>query len=258
MNKLKQLKIKYLALAMVLALVLIGEAGWYAYAHTYINNSNIENYNAASEITGPAEEPSLGSVASPIFGPWTDQNGRRTYVVSGSLTDASTTILSFVNPFGTASTSDPTDATAVWNAAHWGGTNATSTVESLSIEITGPATTSMQFDCGVAANHYDGYTGAATVTYSMFHLEYATGSVGVVESGQATTSGLGIAVGTIGKAIGSLPSKVYFTRNYSYFVCKARAVDEAADTGWASIKGLTGDTNTFTGNFKAVISQNYY
>ena len=193
-------------------------------------------------FTADTEEINLGGV---VGEKWVKQGNRVTYMESGTFNDASTTLLSFVNPFGV-----PTSTDAAYTAAFWYnvGTNATSTAISANLDITGVATSSVVITCGAAV---DAYT---PPVYDLMSITLPTSTVGVYENNMATTSsGFAAAVGSGSR------TKILLTKDYSYFNCNATGTPGAVAlwTGEAGYrKGVTGNDNTFDGTWSVEIQKN--
>lgn len=137
-------------------------------------------------ITGP-------NVASNYF----SVNGDTIYSITGKFQDGTTTIVSFLNPFGA---------------------NGTSTVELARLNITGAATTSFTTSCGAAANK----TAApqyAIITGALF----ATSTTGFISNN--LTAALG------GTVDGGTTAKVALTSAYPYFNCVVTPTVASGITG---------------------------
>jgi len=150
---------------------------------------------------------------------WTRINGVVEYIEGGDFVDEDTFLLSISNPFDTAT------ATVAW----------------ANLEVTGASTSTMRVICGGASS------ATADPTYELINLTLPTSTVGVWENDMATTtSGSGF--------IGSgSQHKILLTSDYSYFNCIATGTPENAGYwGETTKKGVTGDTNTFSGKIKAL------
>ena len=191
------------------------------------------------------EEESLGGVLSEK---WVKQGNRVSYIESGTFYDASTTLVAFTNPFGV-----PTSTDAAWNEAAWGtvGTTATSTVVSGNLDISTAATSSIQITCGASVDMW------SAPTYDLMSFKVTTGTIGVYNNNQATTSsGLATAAGTGSRV------NILLTHDYSYLVCMATGTPEAiglwgtASQSGGYRRGLTGDNNTFDGTWSFEVIKN--
>jgi len=161
-------------------------------------------------------------------------NDSCTYTAKATFIDASTTILSIVDPFLQASSSATnvivkTDGSGE-GIVEW--TGATSTVELTRLYITGPATSSYNITCGATST--PALTG--TVTTSL---------VSILDSGLITTSTAGVVENNIIAGGGALVSggstaKIMLTPQTPYFICGVTSA-----TG--DIGAFTGTGNTFDG-----------
>ncbi len=183
---------------------------------------------------------------------WYKQNGVVTEIQGGDMLDASTTLTSIRNPFGsTASSTEAGNSTLEQYARDFLGTYATTTVDMVTVHVTGVATSTIQITCGAAANRW------SAPVYDLISLHIVTSTLGYYENNMVTTTA-GFAFGTGG----GKTSKIFLTHDYSYFNCHATGsplsdawgIDADADTD-ALRKGLTGPTNTFTGKIKARFRQ---
>ena len=180
-------------------------------------------------------EPVLGGTISEK---WIKQGNLVTYVESGTFRDASTTLIAFMNPFGSATTTGNIDTT---------GTAATSTITKVKLDISGAASTTLQITCGAASTLY-----GVEPTYKMIDATLATDTAAVLNNDQWTSfSGLGsISTGTT--------TKMLLTHDYSYFRCFATSTSAGASAwgGQGTTRGLIGDTNTFDGTWSVTIEKN--
>jgi hypothetical protein len=164
--------------------------------------------------------PKEGAVTSPdINSRYLCVNGDCTYHMTGTLKDATTTIVSFVNPFGTTATSSM------------------ATVEMASLKMTGAATSTYTVACGASATAY------AAPTYSILSSDSVATSTlpGLIENGIATAYN-GNSIGLGGGSI----QKITLTHQYPYFVCKVTTAYGGA---------FTEASNTFAGKYRVRISQ---
>ena len=185
-------------------------------------------------------EVELGGTGGTFQTDWYKIGNRVTWIKSGQFTDASTTLLSFLNPvdYGRATSTD-----ARYNALTH--EISTSTVMNLNLDITGVSTSTGTIICGGATDAY------STPTYELFNLTLPTSTLGVFSNGLATTTGGFNAIGA-GSA-----TQILLTHEYDYFNCvvTAGAVDSDYWTGTA-VKGYTGDDNTFDGYWSVEIQKN--
>lgn len=249
MDKVKNLKTKLLSAYGLLILTAIVGIGLFAYAHTYIENATIYNEAPEPVIEEEGEEEEM-------FGEmglkWVKQGNRVTYIESGTFKDATTTLFSFVNPFNTASTTIAGSGITNWELYRdeYLGKLGTSTVVSVNLDITGPATTTIYITCGAADQLYH------APTYDIMTAYLVTSTIGVYTNNQATTSaGFSAAAGTGAEA------NVLLTHDYSYFTCHATGSPLSNEWGTGGvtadkIKGITGSNNTFDGSWSVEIQKN--
>ena len=241
MNKLKKLQVKLISSYLVIGLMAVLGIGVCIYAYTgsapnvVVEGDYIEAPKPA--IIEEEVEKEFGGATN-----WKVEGNIVTYTLGGTINDASTTLFSVVNPFGS-----PTSTDDRWNSANPGvvGTNATSTVDLVRLDITGIATSSMQITCGAAADAY------SFPTYHLFNLTYPSTTTGVFENNTATTTAGFNAIGA-----GSI-AKIYLTHDYSYLNCYATGTD-AAYWGGSTSKAessLLGPTNTFDAEYSVRISK---
>lgn len=251
MTKKKKLSTKHFILIGVLSLALIGGFG--------IASANLSFMDRiadkAGEILGlslsdkidmdfPVEE-NLGGSGGVFQTDWYKVGNRVTWVKSGQFADASLVLFSVPNP-ATGGTATSTTDLDYNDDTHMTGT---STVMNVNLDITAAATSSMAIMCGGAADS------TSAPTYEMLNLALPTSTVGVFNSGQATTtSGLGV-IGT--GTSDEIDYRILLTHEYNYFNCVATGTTASLDSDWATVqKGLTGDTNTFNGYWSVEIMKN--
>ena len=154
-----------------------------------------------------------------------DVNGDQTYYLTKTFTDATTTIVSFPNPFLTASTTSSaspvlrTDGTTQWIGA-------TSTVDFVRLNITGAATSFYSIVCGASAVPSENVAihllGSGTV---------ATGTLAYIENNLNLGSGV----------TGSSTAKIALNSSLPYFNCLLTATPGGDGTP------ITQASNTFDG-----------
>lgn len=156
----------------------------------------IENGNY---IEAQSEDQKMGAMSSPDSPyNWESVGGDVTYHMGGPLMNATTTIVSFENPFGTS---------------------ATSTVDLVRIDVLTAATSTYSLSCGAAATAYS----ADTVSL----LDTAANGV--------TTSTVGILENNLTAALGGIADagtveKITLTPSYPYFTCTVTSVYPGAFT----------------------------
>jgi len=190
-------------------------------------------------------EETFGASASTL-NMWTDQSGLVTYVMSGSFLDATTTIVSVLNPFYSPTSTTPLSTyrpDSVWRA--------TSTVDLVSLNITGPATSTFVILCGADD---DGFISGTTKPSNLLNSEViATGTMPVLENNMYTS------VGTGGLSTGST-TKIMLMGDAPYITCIATSTP-LRDTGWGHASynnGVIGGDNTFDGTYKIRFYRNQY
>jgi len=153
----------------------------------------------ANNVFNSPSPKSIGATASPdVPYNYLSVNGDTTYHITGSLKDATTTIVSFVNPFGTT---------------------ATSTVDLVRIDISGVATSTYSLSCGAATT---GYTADSVSLLDTAANDVATSTKGILENNLTKALG-GIAdAGTV--------EKITLTPVYPYFTCTVTSLYTGAFT----------------------------
>lgn len=172
-----------------------------------------------------AKNQNVGALTSPdITSKYLCVNGDCTYYMTGAMKDASTTVVSFVNPFGTTATSS------------------IALVDLADLKITGKATSTYTIACGASATAY------ADPTYSII----SSGAVGTSTLPGSIVNGVAAAYNgnSIGTGGGSV-QRITLTHQYPYFVCKV-----TTEAGTAAYEGaFTNAANTFAGKYRVRISQ---
>lgn len=196
---------------LVIALVIVVGLGLVFIGSLLSGNKTIETI-----------KETVGSVTSPYsVGPEFCINGLCEYVAAANFKDATTTIVSFANPY----------------------TAGTSTIDFVQLYNTGVATSTYTLICGPT------YLAGATpvdVTAMIYTANIATSTnFGTIVSSSASVGYKFQGMNTTTTA----SSSVAFGKD-QYFVCKA-----AAQTG--SGESFSGPTNTFDGNFKVKIIRGY-
>lgn len=183
-----------------------------------------------------AEEPSFGALSGPnVNSQCFSVNGDMTCHFTGNFADATTTIVSFVNPFRIA-TSSMTDVVIDQETTGFGWTRATSTIELVKLRITGPATSTFSIQCGASAN--PGATSTIDVL-TVTEISTSTSNVTIENNMNSATYGASWLAGTVAKG--------FLTPMYPYFVCKIQPL------GYES--SFNDVTNTFDGNYTIRISE---
>ena len=202
------------------------------------------------------EEPTLGASASTL-NRWTDQNGLVTWVVSGefdSSSEASTTLISFLNPIYYNQATNTSDGALAYNKTDvWNGS--TSTIDLASIVYDGTATSSFEIQCGASEDPY------SAPTYDIINTEGHGGALGgtdnaiststpaLVENGIAYNAGSGvIPTGTT--------TQILLTPNYPYVTCTVTST--ADDWAFFGENQLIGSTSLLDGKYKFRIYTNQY
>lgn len=250
MNK-KQLKINATTGWVLFGLAVIASAGLvFAYQGDSPKVVVEGDYIEAPEAM--LEEMALGGSGGTFETKWYKVGNKVTYVESGTMRDATTTLLSIRNPFGSsASTTQSTTALEEYDR-DFNGTLATSTVTSVTLDVPlgGSATTSMQITCGGATNAW------TAPTYDLASWTIPTSTPGVFTNNIASTTGGFNIVG------GGTTAKILLTHEYSYFNCHATGTPLSAGN-WnmgagvsGSNNGLIGTSNTWTGTYSVEIEKN--
>jgi len=169
---------------------------------------------------------------------WLNQNGLVTFIEGGDFIDASTTVVSFVNPFSnatnTAATAEPYNLASVYTA--------TATVDLIMFHITTPATTTIDFTCGAAADEN------ANPSYNLMTVHLPTSTPGIFQNNTATTTA---GLGAIG---GGTVAKILLTHDFPYFTCKATRIEGSEDlTNTQYFQSIASTTNDFDGTWRARI-----
>ena len=172
----------------------------------------------APESSEVQEEESLGGSGIVNNNPFI-LNGEQFFTYTPTFKNATTTFVKVVTPFRTR-----------YNATTTDFNYATSTIDMVSLDITGVATSSLNFVCGTDADGYGSPDGDL-----LLKSFYATSSVTLLQNNIATST----ALGSFG---GGSTAKVLLTQSYPYFICAAGAPYEAGQLG-----ALTGLNNTFDG-----------
>lgn len=198
--------------------------------------NNVENM-VINQASVPVQEDVLGAVASlENAGPLRCFGDDCTYSVSAPFIDASTTIFSVASPFlaATSSVNDKIIKWAVENADGW--TSATTTVELVRLNVSGPSTSTYKVFCSSAPNPY------AT----------SSASIPILETGIVNTSTIFVAENNISSTYsggiggGSVP-KIMLSAQQPYLICNIQGITAAGAWTSAFDTGFTGNTNTFDG-----------
>lgn len=227
MRKLKKLSVKYYAAITVVCLVLViavavGVNAFSSFTspqtvienvETFINQAQIPITDIAEEIRDETLSGSPEINNNPFV-----LNGEQHYTYTPTFTNATTTFVKVETPFKYRYNATTTDF-------KW----ATSTVESVRLDITGVATSSLNFICGTDADGYNVPDGDI-----LMESWYATSSLATLENNIASSSAGGFGGGST--------AKVLLTESYPFFICAAQAPYEAGQLG-----ALTEVTNTFAG-----------
>lgn len=247
MTKLKKLKLKssisvgLLILVAVVAVVSISVKAFSSNEAPDIvaeGNINIENYINEAPAPSPIEfEETLSAMSGPVtFWDYSCKNNDCTYHLTGDMIDASTTIMSIVNPFlkATSTANDVVvDGANLVNGL--GHTGATSTVElvRLNVEGTNVATSTFTVSCGASTGPTTAPTVAIVTSDSI-----STSTTFALENAIPSTAGTSVGGGTV--------PKIMLGPTYPYLVCNITSAYEGA---------FTEVTNTFDGKFTVRISR---
>jgi len=179
------------------------------------------------EVAQTPVKPMIGAVSSEQhMGKLVCMNDDCTYHIQQTFQDATTTIVSFPNPFRLATST--TDGVVIYtDDGGKGYTGATTSVDLARLIITGAATSSFQLECGASASAYTAPT-YDIVTTTVFAI--ATSSVGVIENDLLAAVGGLVNAGSV--------DKIMMTQSYPYFTCVVEAIDNTA---------FTNGDNTFDG-----------
>jgi len=221
MTKLFKKKVSLSASIGVIAIVSVLAVGSYVMAYQNDNIAPQNVFESGSNVTinqdaaVPPSDEVLGGVNPDIPYDFLVVNNDMTKYISGSFINASTTIVSVLNPFGTTSTS---------------------TISFMQLIETGVATSTYSIACGAATTAY------ATPTYNIIESgSIATStSFGTIEN-NLTAALNGNSVGVTG----GTAAKISLTPTYPYLVCKVTIVPATLYTG-----AFTEVTNTFDGKFE--------
>lgn len=191
----------------------------------------IINYAEAENVPQEQIEEVFGASATDYSSrQFIDVNGDVVYHLKMQFKDATTTIVSFTDPFLTASsTSSASPVLRTDGSIQWIG--ATSTVELVQLIQTGAATTSFWVECGAASD--------PTATSSV-DLLYS-GTVGTSTNGNYFENGLTSVMGLSAGASSTSTPKIVLTPTYPYFTCKVHADD------YTDMTPFTQSSNTFDG-----------
>lgn len=253
----KTTRLKALAKNFVFALsllVIVGTVGYQAKAYSDSSaspNNVFENATVTinQSQTSQTEDKSaaLGAVSSPYSNdPMQCIGDDCRYFYNGAFIDASTTIVSVSNPFLTPTTT-ASDVVVNQVSAAFGYTAATATVDLVRLTPTVGATTTYEVDCSASGN--PGTTTTAKIIDTESNV--ATSTVGIIESGMASTTnpGMGSLV-SLNNGLGAAAvTKILLTPSKPFLVCK---VWQPYGT---SLDAFTSVVNAFAGNFLVRISR---
>lgn len=231
----KEILKEYRGLVAGLTLAVLLAAGLVIASTYYAETVNVYEDNQAEQ----AEEPQFGA-GSYLPTKWVKQGNLVSYVESGEFIDASTTIVSFHNPFGS-----PTSTDASYNEDYWYQVayDATTTIELGRLNITGVATTTYKVKCGPASDAY------SDPTYSFIETDAEDSGTAVTTSSEAVLGNSATSTLAFGDTLEG--SGLLLTPEYSWFVCKVTTVNDAYDGAF------TETTNTFDGNYSFRLYSNY-
>lgn len=232
------------------------------------------------EAANPETNVELGSMVSANnVLDWAVHNELQTYMISGDCADATTTLFSFLNPFGsTASTSGQILLEAgeiPQDLMNLEGKNATSTVDMVMIKIDGIATTSLAITCGAVKSLGSSPKGSnprlTDGHYQIATFYIPTSTKATVHNNMATTTrGFTAAGGTNTAHLlgGGSDTSVLLTNDYSYFTCHATGTcggatcsdewghpDDVLKKSNPKRNTITGDENAFSCTYKVRIIQ---
>jgi len=206
-----------------------------------VGNGIMEKVGDSIEVD---DTPKLGASASTL-NRWTDQSGLVTYVVGGEFDSsdlASTTLVSFLNPFLEGTATSTTDGALSWNKNNnWDGS--TTTVDLGIVSYDGTATSSFELQCGPSEDPYsapsyylintlaDGNADNSVPTSTASHIENNVGlsyGQGVIMAGSST--------------------KALLTPSYPYITCVATSTAD----NWSEFgeDALIGSTSLLDGSYK--------
>src|SRR3990167_5450255 len=201
-----------------------------------------------SSQVGQIEETEEVEFGRTLPDAWQTQSGLTSWMMGGDFKQGSSTIVAFINPFGS-----PTSTDDAYNQRNWYGIkkNTTSTIDFGMLNITGSVSTTHAIKCGLATDAY------ANPTYSFLETNDAGSASAIasntkpmiVNNGTSTN-----ATNRVGQAIinGGNISKVYFTPDYSWFVCKTSVVNTLGEANFQSVT----TTNPYAGkwNFEVIMN----
>lgn len=250
MTKLKKLKRKYLIsvglfifVAVVAISISVRAFSSQEAPNTVMENVNIDVYNEAPIVQEAPPQEFLGGNNPNSYWNYESVNGDVTYHLTGDFINASTTIVSVINPFR-AATSSPNDVvvTSFGELINgMGQTGATSTVELVRLNVPAGtvATSSWITTCGAAPS-----PGGEAQAYSIISSgTVATSSPIVLENDITGSYGAGITSGSV--------DKIMLDAKNPYLVCKV--TDPLGGT--ANMGAFTEVTNTFGGKYLIRISR---
>ncbi len=241
MTKFKSQKLKIYAL-ISLVLVLGAGAAW-TRVKAYQSESapkvvaeagsTVNLYEAQAETVLP-EEPKLGSSQGSYLSNPYIQGERLVYIASQDAADLTTTTFSITPPDSFQKvTSTSGSEVAVRTDGGVGWTVATTTVTSVGINVTSPATTTLVYSCG-ASVAADRAPSLVLLTATM-----VTGTVGYIENNLTQALGGAVNGGTV--------SKITLNSTYPYFVCSVTAYDS---------NGIKNPSNTYVADITVEMSKN--
>ncbi len=180
------------------------------------------------------DEGALGATnISDVVSPYICVNNVCTYSIVQTFIDASTTIVSIPDPFLMAtSTGDTTSVVLKTDDGGQAYTGATTTVDTVRLNITGAATTSYAVACGASAGPVPAQPFASQGTVIVTTTAYAvpTSTIGVIENNVSASQGAFVTGGTV--------AKVMLGPGLPYLTCLVNPTAAA---------GFTNAQNTFDG-----------
>lgn len=198
------------------------------------------------------DTPELGASASTL-NRWTDQSGLVTYVVSGEFDSselASTTLISFLNPFLEGSATSTLDGALSWNKDNnWDGS--TTTMDLAIVMYDGTATSSFELQCGPSEDPYSApsYYIINTLEDGNVDNSIPTSTKSLIENNVGAAYGQGVIM------TGST-TKALLTPNYPYVTCVATSTAD----NWSEFgeDALIGSTSLLDGSYKFRFHRSQY
>lgn len=235
---------------IVAALVAVFAVGGIAYAANTFSWSRVEDKTAANLTAQVAASTPLGATdgSDQVLGSVTNagalpamvcSSDNCTYTASGSFIDASTTIVSVVDPFVKVTSTGAGSEVIISTDSNGGKlTGATTTVDLVRLNITSGATSSFRLACGATS------TPASTATFLPFAVSIVSTSPEIAGD-SIPTSTIGVLENNVTKAQGAVQdvgttAKIMMGSQNPYLICKVDPVSASA---------FTDGPNTFAGKY---------